>query len=189
MALLPSLFPLLTVCVHLASRPCTLAAARKKNTHHQRQLQTGTLTIQARRNYRRLGTLSQDCPQNTPTDTPESLEVSFAFLPNNPQNPRIAVNFHQRLLYEGSFLKKPALSISALLPHDSEVFHLIEEGDLSGLIQLLSLREASLTDRDRDGRCLLHVSINPTLQCGGLNNPAVYSVLSIPRSQIFVDFS
>ena len=168
MALLPSLYPLLKVRVHLASQPFTLGAARRKNTHYQRQSQNGTITIQARRQYRRLGTLWQDCPQDAWTDTPESLEVSFAFLPNNPQNPRIAVNFRQRLLYEGSFLKKPALSISALLPHDSEVFHLIEEGDLSGLIRLLSLGEASLTDRDQMGRCLLHVSINQTLQCGVL---------------------
>ena len=189
MALLPRLFPLLKVRVHLASRPFTLAAARKRNTHYQHQSRNGKVTIQARRKYRRLGTPSQDFAQKTRSDTPESLEVSFAFLPNNPQNPRIAVNFHQRLLYEGSFLKKPALSISALLPHDSEVFHLIEEGNLSGLVQLLSLGEASLTDRDQQGRCLLHVSINPTLQCGGLNNPALYSVLSIPHSQIFVDFS
>lgn len=146
---------------YLASRPLALAMARykTKSTHCQRSSRYGTITVRARRKYRIIGPIPQDCTQDTQNDTPEILEMSFAFLPNIPQTPRIAVDFQQRMSYEGSFLKKPALSVSALLPRDSEVFRLILNGDLDGLIKSLSLREAFLTDRDCDGRCLLNVSI------------------------------
>ena len=155
--LLPQKGHLLRICLYVASRPLTLAAAKyeTRNTHYQRPAQNGTVTFRARRKYRRLGTISHECAQ----DIPELLEASFTFLPNNGQNPWISVDFKQSLSYEGSFLRRPALSVSAILPHDSEVFRLIEKGDLSGLIQSLSLRKAFLTDRDIDGRCLLHVSI------------------------------
>lgn len=63
------------------------------------------------------------------------------------------------MLYEGSFLNKPILSVSALLPLDSPVFRSIESGDLNSLVKMLTLREACLTNRDSDGRSLLYVSI------------------------------
>ena len=113
--------------------------------------------------YRRLDHSSQDNAQDTRTDFPEILEASFSFLPKNFQNPRIAVKVQQMNSYAGTFLKKPALSISALLPPDAEPFRLIEQGDLNSLIRLLTLREAFLTDRDLEGRSLLNVSIVRTV--------------------------
>lgn len=136
-----------------------MAKYKIRNTHCQRSSRYGTITVQARRKYRTIDAIPQDCTQDTQSDTLEILDISFTFLPNIPQTPRIAVDFQQRMSYEGSFLKKPALSVSALLPRDSKVFRLIENGDLDGLIKSLSLREAFLTDRDCDGRCLLNVSI------------------------------
>ena len=162
MGLLPRAVHLLRVCLYVASRPCTLAAAKYKtrNTHYQRPAQNGTVTFRASRKYRRLGTISHDCTQDAVTDIPELLEASFTFLPNNAQNPWISVDFKQSMSYEGSFLRRPALSVSAILPRDSEVFRLVKEGDLNGLVQSLSSRKAFLTDRDIDGRCLLNVSID-----------------------------
>ena len=90
--------------------------------------------------------------------------------------------------YAGTFLKKPPLSISALLPPDAESFRLIKAGDLNGLIRLLSLREAFLTDRDLEGRSLLSVSIVRTIQVRPINS-FYYSMLSISHSQISVNFS
>ena len=182
--------PLLKFSLYLASRSSNPATARYKvtKTHYQRHLRNGTVTIQRRCKYRRLGDSSQDCAQDTRTDFPETLEASFSFLPKNFQNPRIAVKIQQMNSYEGSFLKKPALSISALLPHDAESFRLIEEGDLNGLIRLLSLREAFLTDRDLEGRSLLSVSIVRTVQRFPTNS-FYYSMLSISHSQISVNFS
>ena len=117
------------------------------------------MTVRKRRKYRTIGGTQQDGTQNAQSTTPEILEVFFEFLPINPQAPRIAVDFQQRMSYQGSFLRKPVLSVSALLPRDSEIFWLIEGGDLDGLMKSLSLKKAFLTDRDYHGRCLLNVSI------------------------------
>lgn len=181
--------PLLKVCLYLASRSSNPATTRYEvtKTHYQRHVRTGTITIQRRCKYRRVGDSSQDA-QDTRADFPETLEASFSFLPKNFQNPRIAVKIQQTNSYEGSFLKKPALSISALLPPDAETFRLIKEGDLDGLIRLLTLREAFLTDRDLEGRSLLTVSIDRTVQRGPTNS-CYYSMLSISDSQISVNFS
>ena len=126
--------------------------------------------------------------QDTQADFPETLEASFSFLPKNSQNPRIAVKIQQMNSYAGTFLMKPALSVSALLPFDAEPFLLIEEGDLDGLIRSLSLREAFLTDRDEEGRSLLSVSIVRIFKRGP-SNSFRYSMLSNSHSQIFVNFS
>ena len=182
--------PLLMISLYLGSRSSNPATARYKVTkaHYQRHLRNGTVTIQKRCKYRRLGHSSQDNAQDTRTDFPEILEAYFSFLPKNFQNPRIAVKVQQMNSYAGTFLKKPALSISALLPPDARIFRLIEEGDLNGLIQLLSLREAFLTDRDLEGRSLLSVSIVCTVQRSPTNS-FYYSMLSIPHSQISVNIS
>ena len=170
MALLPQ-SPLLKISLYLASRSSNPAAARYKvtKTYYQRHLRSGTLRIQRRCKYRRLGHSSRDNAQDTRTDFPEILEATFSFLPKNFQNPRIAVEIQQMNSYAGTFLKKPALSISALLPCDAEPFRLIEEGDLDGLTRLLSLREAFLTDRDLEGRSLLSVSIVCQVQRDPIN--------------------
>lgn len=72
---------------------------------------------------------------------------------------RIAVTFQQNMLATGSFLRKPILSVSVILPEDAEPFRLIKAGDLKGLLKSLSLKNSRLTDRDVEGRCLLNVSI------------------------------
>lgn len=181
--------PLLKVSLYLASRSSDPATARYKvtKTHYQRHLRNGTVTIRRRCKYRRLGDSSQDA-QDTRADFPETLEVTFSFLPKNFQNPRIAVRILRTNSYEGSFLKRPALSISALLPPDAETFRLIEEGDLNGLIRSLSLRKAFLTDRDLAGRSLLSVSIVCTFQRGPTDS-FHYSMLFISHCQIFANFS
>ena len=175
--------PLLKVSLYLASRSSNPATARYKvtKTRYQRNLRNGTVTVQRRCKHRRLGHSSQDNAQDTRTDFPEILEASFSFLPKKVQNPWIAVKIQQMNSYAGTFLKKPALSISALLPPDAEIFWLIEEGDLNGLIRSLSLREAFLTDRDLEGRSLLSVNIVRTVQRGP-NNSYNYSMLSISNS-------
>lgn len=127
--------------------------------------------------------------QDTLTDIPELLEASFTLLPNNAQNPWISVDFKQSMSYEGSFLRRPALSVSAILPYYSEVFKLIEKGDLNGLIRSLSLRQAFLTDRDLNGRCLLNVSIDKPVHYGDHSKISLNSMLSMHRSQIYVGFS
>ena len=134
-----------------------------KNTAHQRRSRNGTITVQARHSYRAAATVLQNSEQNSQNEIREILETSIAFLPNKPHAIRIAVAFQQETFYTGSFLKNPVLSVSVLLPDDSEAFHLIETGDLIGLIKSLTLKNTRLTDRDFDGRCLLNASIFETL--------------------------
>ncbi|KAL8794401.1 MAG: hypothetical protein Q9195_002988 [Heterodermia aff. obscurata] len=93
-------------------------------------------------------------------------EASITLMPNvaSMENARrrtqIAVFLQQRMLHEGSFLYRPLLSISALLPSNSEVFRLVSWGDVPGLVELLSSRDACLNDRDLMGRSLLNYSIS-----------------------------
>lgn len=129
-----------------------------RGTQCRRRSRYGTVTVRERRKYRTIGGTQQDGTRDAQSTTPEVLEVSLEFLPINPQAPRIAVDFQQRMSYQGSFLSKPVLSVSALLPDDSKIFLLIKDGDLDGLMKSLSLKEAFLTDRDYEGRCLLNVS-------------------------------
>ena len=91
-------------------------------------------------------------------------EASITFMPNvnsksdARRRTQIAIFLQQRMLHEGSFLYRPLLSISALLPSDSKVFHLVSKGDVPGLIRSLNSRDACLNDRDLMGRSLLNVS-------------------------------
>ena len=96
--------------------------------------------------------------ENSEDNDIELWDAHFDFSPNRPRMTQLKVAFQQQVLYHGSFLKKPVLTVSALLPEDSRVFQIIKEGDLEGLIRSLSLGEARLTDRDTEGRCLLNVS-------------------------------
>ena len=90
------------------------------------------------------------------------MEATIAFVSDGSDAARIAMAFRQDMFYTGSFLRKPILSVSVLLPEDAEPFKLIRAGDLIGLIKSLSLKKSRLTDRDLDGRCLLNVSTTRT---------------------------
>ncbi|KAE9380968.1 hypothetical protein N431DRAFT_137126 [Stipitochalara longipes BDJ] len=47
------------------------------------------------------------------------------------------------------------LTYQAMVPNDSEVFKIVEAGDVEALERVLDMKTASLTDRDEDGRSLL----------------------------------
>lgn len=112
---------------------------------------------------RRIASSSVQTPANTlQADILEFWDAHVIFSPNKSCMAQVAIAFQQQILHHGSFLTKPILSVSALLPEDSKVFQLIKEGDLKGLMKSLSLRESRVTDRDLDGRCLLKV-------CSGSN--------------------
>ena len=50
------------------------------------------------------------------------------------------------------------ITYQAILPDDSEIFNIIASGQLQKLLASLENGTASLTDRDEEGRSLLHVS-------------------------------
>ena len=103
--------------------------------------------------------MQQNSAESSQNETLGSLEATIAFVSDLSNAARIAVIFQQNMSYTGSFLRKPILSVSVMLPEDAEPFQLIEAGDLKGLSKSLSLKKSRLTDRDVHGRCLLNVSI------------------------------
>ena len=96
---------------------------------------------------------------NSQNDEVEFLEASFTFVPKAPNTKQLVVTLHQQKFYDRVSIPNPVLSFSALLPDNSKVFRLIESGDLEGLIRILILGEARLSDRDSSGRSLLNVSV------------------------------
>jgi hypothetical protein len=53
------------------------------------------------------------------------------------------------------------LTYQAMVPNDSEVFKIVNAGDVKALKKALAMKIASLTDRDEDGRSLLSVRNTP----------------------------
>ena len=51
------------------------------------------------------------------------------------------------------------LTYQAMVPNDSEVFKIVDAGDIEALKKAFVMKTASLTDRDEDGRSLLSVRI------------------------------
>ncbi|KAL8823587.1 MAG: hypothetical protein Q9191_005720 [Dirinaria sp. TL-2023a] len=127
-----------------------------KATTHRRSLRDGNFIVCTRRKIHKWNHSMED----SQSKESETLEASITFVPNSSQTAQIVVTFQQRLSYQGSFLRRPTLSVSALLPEDSNVFWLIKRGDLHGLMKALNLRKAYLSDRDVKGRCLLNDSLH-----------------------------
>ena len=125
-----------------------------------RRSQAGMITLQACRNRReKIGKAARE-HVHAPDEIEEILQGSIAFLSNAPLATRIAVAFQQTTFASGSCLSvAPKIVVSALRPNDDEPFRLIAKGDLDGLIGSLSLKKCRLSDRDAQGRCLLHVSL------------------------------
>ena len=159
-------FPTLLICdLYPVPRPWKVSSQQNykfENIHRRHSHSEGTMSIKMRRIYDAVFTSKHSASTTSEDSILEMLEASFIFMPIPPQTTRIEVTFQQRMSYQGSFLRKPIVSFSALLPDDSKVFQLAENGDLEGLMSLLTRRKASLTDRDSKGRCLLNVSNNRT---------------------------
>ena len=143
------------------SRSWTVAPGlyKSESKHYSRQSHSGTLTVQTCRKYRDPAIIQEDSAENSHNETLGSLEATIAFMSDMSNASRIAITFQQNMSYTGTFLRKPILSVSVILPEDAEPFQLIQAGDLEGLIKSLSLKKSRLTDRDVHGRCLLNVSI------------------------------
>lgn len=144
----------------IVPRPWTVAPKSTfQNAIYRQSSRNGNFTVRARRQILGKAIAQNKSVKNPETDELEIIEGSIIFLAHAPKTTQIAITFQQRNLYEGSILRKPVLSFSALLPKDSKVFSLIESGDLNSLMKMFILREACLSDRDLDGRSLLNVSI------------------------------
>ncbi|KAI9722050.1 MAG: hypothetical protein M1812_002010 [Candelaria pacifica] len=136
------------------------AKSKIKNATHRRRARDGTFIFRTRRRVLDVAATQGNHEIHNENDELETLEASINFVPDASQTNQITVFFQQKLLHDGSLLKNPILSVSAFLPDNSEVFLLIEDGNLTELTKKLSLRQASLTDRDSEGRSLLNYALS-----------------------------
>lgn len=77
----------------------------------------------------------------------EIFESRVNFIPKRTdRQTRILASFMQRVTKDGFFSLKPRLSFCAIIPHNSEIFDLIRDNDLGGIIDHLQLGKAFLSD-------------------------------------------
>ena len=131
----------------------------KRNVFHRAcRIAGGTITVRLdKRTLERSMNDGDDQGEDIPTKEIEVFEAVTSFVPDTVPSIKVSVMCQQRLTYQGSFLQNPALTFSAVLPNDSEVFLAIKAGDIDKLLQLLTDHKASLSDCDSYGRPLLYV--------------------------------
>jgi hypothetical protein len=102
-----------------------------------------------------------------PDEEADSGFVHFAakieFIPKQASLPaKILARFEQSFESFGFNMINPTIMLYTIIPDDSEVFRVIKDGDLRGLVTLLEERKASVRDCNASGRSLLSVS---DIQC------------------------
>jgi hypothetical protein len=96
---------------------------------------------------------------------PRSSDVSVPF----------TVHFGETTLQSAVSFINPVILAYRVIPAGSEVFEVIENDDLAGLITLLADGKATLRDCDNGGATLLHVSGHPEL----VSAPADYRSMHV----------
>jgi hypothetical protein len=95
-----------------------------------------------------------DAEENTSGTTDREFRARVAIVPSCSKTSRFRVVFD----FTPHFDPKPKITYQAMIPNDSEIFNLIEFGNVEEFINALEQGTASLTDRDEQGRSLLSVS-------------------------------
>ena len=86
-----------------------------------------------------------------------ALKGTLSILPGELKQSGISVSFAHKLFLGSTETIAPSITFSRTMPWESHIFWVIETGDLDTLKDMLHRREAYLSDRDEEGRCLLHV--------------------------------
>ena len=95
-----------------------------------------------------------------PNNTAEVFVASITFIPKDARfGYKISSSFLQTLTADEALSRIPTLSFCRMIANDSQVFSLVREGELDGLLTLLEGRQATLTDCDEEGRSLLSASL------------------------------
>jgi hypothetical protein len=106
----------------------------------------------------RESTVGHTVSRVTTEQTTKSFAGTISILPRTKKRKmQIRASFFQHMTQNGGYSFAPTISFHAVIPNDSKVFQLVEDGDLDGLKQMLQDGLASLTDCDMDGRSLLGV--------------------------------
>jgi len=93
------------------------------------------------------------------TTTSEEIFAGTVTLMANNTEPklRISLSIQQKIVETGCFALRPTLSLSVVIPEDSDVFRFVQCGNMDSLLEILSLGQAALGVCDTSGRTLLHV--------------------------------
>jgi hypothetical protein len=103
-------------------------------------------------------TLGHTVSRFTTEKTTKAFAGTISILPRTKKRKmQIRASFFQHMTQNGGYSFAPTISFHAVIPDDSKVFQLVEDGDLHGLRQMLQDGLASLTDCDTYGRSLLGV--------------------------------
>jgi hypothetical protein len=90
----------------------------------------------------------------------EDVSAKLIFFPSqgSTQRSMLAMSIYQRDLMKELMLPIPSISVNRVRPNGSQVFQLVEDGNLNGLRKSLAEGTASVRGHDEDGRSLLFVS-------------------------------
>jgi hypothetical protein len=92
------------------------------------------------------------------TDVVESLSSLYLDPRSSDASVPITVHFGETTMHAAVSFINPVILAYRMVPDDAEVFEVIENDDLAGLITLLADGTATLRDCDNGGGTLLHVS-------------------------------
>ncbi|XEU95282.1 hypothetical protein FSHL1_000566 [Fusarium sambucinum] len=133
--------------------------------HEQANIGIGKVSLRV---HKRKRTMLATNNQNTTTMAEGHLTdytMSLIFVPNKRSHHMLMASLTQRELLAGSISSISRLQVNKVLPSNSPVFHLVAQGNMQGLSQMLQNGEASLRDHDENGASLLFYSMKQPEMC------------------------
>lgn len=93
------------------------------------------------------------------TGTEEDISEQNSIAARIAIHPKGSVVSSFRVVFDFDPRLNPSATVTyqAMIPNDSEIFKIIESGEVEELLEALDNKTASLTDRDEEGRSLLNV--------------------------------
>jgi hypothetical protein len=117
----------------------------------------GVLTIQTNKRRR----LRKDVVSSEGSHAQQAqrdVVASFLFRPKNGKS-TLTISVTQGQLLDRSMMSIPRLFVNRIIPNNSPVFRVVQEGRIEELRMMLTDNRASLRDYDERGLGLLHVSL------------------------------
>ncbi|MCJ1396513.1 hypothetical protein MMC18_009404 [Xylographa bjoerkii] len=126
---------------------------RRRHKLYSTSLGTILQYIGLRRNHQELYITDEDEGKD---NTVEIFVAGMTFIPKDARfGFKISSSFLQTMTAQESLSRIPTLSFCRMIANQSEVFSLVANGNLVGLVRLLKDGRAALTDCDEEGRSLL----------------------------------
>ena len=135
-------------------RPGTVIQQRRKRKAID--ISAGALTIHTNKRIRRRAELGGNHDGGSDEVDGRDFVAKILFRPKNSSSV-LTVLLSQAQLVAGSLSVIPNLSVSNIIPHDSAVFRLAQEGKTDEIFALIKNGKANLRDHDELGWSLLHV--------------------------------